>query len=227
MGINMASTPKKDDRTKAIESNPCPTCRLKGFPSCTGHGGGGGSSGDSKDASDRLEDASTKTTATATPTFRPILLETQLMQSQIWKCKDEFTFTFESQDALFTMEIDMVHNRIIFLGDKNLSREQREDLRLFFDTIMKEFNEFKRELTAQGISVDNITVTREGNTLILSFGSSNRIQYDAFVQRLIDKNLIPMHPRPAPQEKHENHLVEEQGRRSNTPTPFDIYGPKR
>lgn len=220
MEINM---PSKDDRTKAIQSNPCGICRANGSPVCKGHGGSCSSGSD--DSSDRLEDASTKTTATGISAYRPISLETLLIQSAVWKHTDELTFKFESPNALFTMEIDMENNRIVFLGDKNLLREQQKELNLFLNTILDELKQFKAELTAQGVSANNIKVTRGENTLILSFGSAK--QYDSFVQRLIDKNLIPMHPRPVLQEKHENHLVEEHGRRYNTPTPFNMDGLKR
>ena len=215
-----ANTERKDERTKLLEANPCGICRASGLPTCKGHGGRGGSGGSSDSTEEML--AETITTLTLTP----ISLEEQLTRSAVWDKPDELelTFVLNGQDTLFTMKIDMENNQLIFECDKNLSKEQQADIRAYFEAIMKELTVFKTELIKQGVSVEHITAISNENTLRIRFPSAEH--YDAFVQRLIDKNMIPMHPRPEPQKREDDPRVEEQASRYATPTPCDMNGPK-
>ncbi|MCX7114444.1 MAG: hypothetical protein NTW08_00805 [Gammaproteobacteria bacterium] len=203
----------------------CEMCRAMGLAICKGHGGGGGGGGgDSEVSSNKKEETLTK--RSATPKFSPNALETQLMQNPAWKKPDELeqTFLFKDQDALFIMTIDMENNQLIFSGNKNLTENEQAALNELLDAIVHELEAFKTELTQHGESGEQFKVTRDRNTLTITCPSAKH--YDAFVQRLMDKNMLPIHPKTELQKTHDKPKVEEPSSQYTTPTPFDINGPK-
>jgi hypothetical protein len=104
--------------------------------------------------------------------------------------------------------LDLKACALTFSGEDDLSEEEQEALDLLFDTIEEELNafikEFEAELEADEIDVESIQSHREENTLTIKMPSPK--YYDAFVQQLMDKNLLPT---PLNQEKTKNNAMAE------------------
>ena len=197
----------------------CEMCRAMGLAMCKGHGGGSGGGGNPDASSNKKEET------LATPKLSPDALEAKLLQSTAWKKPDELeqTFLFKDQDALFNMTLDMENNQIIFLGNKNLTENERAALNELLDAIVHELNEFKSELTQHGESGEQFKMTHDRNTLTIICPSAKH--YDAFAQRLMDKNMLPIHPKTELQKRYDKPKVDEPSRQYTTPTPFDIKSP--
>lgn len=218
----------KDARTLAIDSNPCGICRAMGSPSCKGHGStGGGLSGSSGSGG--------SSSASNLPVKEPLgnlkIIALSLAKNPAWTQSDnaELTFEFTHPDALLSIKLEMDRGVLIFSGHKNLTTEQQETLDDFLKHVEMEFNSFKNELTAKGIDIQSMSLTRTGNDLSIKIPSPK--YYDTFVQRLIDKNILVTRPPEPSQNKREAVLLESQAKTEQDPTPtapapFDISGPK-
>ena len=125
----------------------------------------------------------------------------------------------------------MERGLIKFYG-KNLLEEHFIQLEQFFSTIENELNVFKKELLAKGSTpaiIDQIKLECEGNSLTLKFPRPTF--YDAFVKRLVEKNLLPVES--VPQHDKTIDLAESiltcqelDSQKTTAPTPFDLNGPK-
>lgn len=223
---------QKDERAKAVDRNPCSMCRALGMPTCKGHGGGGGGGGSSSDTADAKSSGASATSIsfdglTGTSTS----IEDSLSQNPAWTQSNqlELTFLFAHPNALLSIKLDMGQGRLTFSGDKDLTRDQRVVLGGFFKAIELELNDFKKELSKKGIDTDSIKIAHEGNNLTIKIPTPK--YYDAFVQRLINKNLLPTLTPELSQEKRRESAADkslvgqesaEQTSRSTAPNPFDI-----
>ena len=207
--------PANRSEKKGPENNPCGRCRAMGLAFCKGHGGSSGGG-----------DSDVSTNEKAASKLTPHALETLLLQNSAWKKPDELeqTFLFKDQNTLFIMTIDMENNQIIFSGHKNLTETQQTDLTEFLDAIVYELNAFKTELTQHDKSGESIQISRDKTTLTINCPSAKH--YDAFVQRLVNKNMLPIHPSIELHRTHDNLKVEEHSKHYTSPTPFNINGPK-
>lgn len=177
---------KRDERSKALENNPCGICRASGLPICKGHGGGGGG-GDS--SSDKAKDESSQKDNATTPKYVPTNIEVKtlssyLEDSEVWNFKDDFLYTFKNDLAVFSIELDLAKGSIHFQGNELLSANDEKDLNELYDKIEDELKTFTDEVNAQ-----NISFSREGNNLRINIPDPKL--YDQFVTRLLNKNLIP------------------------------------
>lgn len=228
--ILSADVSSKDEPTSSPKKNPCGMCRANGLRVCKGHGGGaggGGGGGGSSDSSDNQEGLSTS----PSPKLKPKTLQERLAENLISTDGLDSVFIFENQDALFTMKLDMDCGSIIFCGKKDLSKNQQATLDEFFNTIKTELSAFKKELIKMGEDpklIDKINAVHVENVLTLKFPSPK--YYDAFVERLIDKNLIFIEPVPQQEKIREAVTPQllaspedtEPSHKSTAPTPFDI-----
>lgn len=217
----------EDPRAKAVKNNPCGICRALGLPVCKGHGGGsGGGGGDaSKSADDTLD--------TTSNIIDHDSLEKALSNSPLWdeSYNIDDLYTFDTPHSLFSIKLDLGSGTLVFSARDNLSKEEQQALKTFFDAVENELNEFKNELKAQGFDTDAIQCHREKNSLSIKLPTPK--YYDAFIQRLMDKNLlvtqvshelneIPSIPSDAPKTQRETQQAS-----STAPNPFDISkGPK-
>lgn len=193
---------KKDLKQEMVEKNPCPKCRTQGYPICMGHGGGGtgGSSSDASEESPSESKDFSMILSQAPNSKTPMDICSLLGLNEDWVRKEDLdaVFTFDNCDALFTMELDMEHGKLSIFGKRGLTYDQYALLGRYLTRIENELNEFKKELLQKGFSpdlIDKITMTREGNVLTIKFPAPGI--YDAFVQRLVDKNLLPAKAAPA------------------------------
>lgn len=236
MSSNNHSVEENQDLTKiAIEKNPCGLCRVQGLTVCKGHGGGGGG-GSSSGASKEGASGSTELVLAASNTINQVPtadINALLSQNGDWIRADvlESVFHFKNPDALLDFCLDMERGLIKFYG-KNLLEEHSIQLDKFFSTIENELDVFKKELLATGSTpaiIDQIKLERESNSLTLKFPRPTF--YDAFVKRLVEKNLLPVES--IPQHGKTIDLAESiftseelASRKTTAPTPFDLNGPK-
>lgn len=205
------------------EGNPCGVCRSLGLPAkwkCGGHrgvgGGKGGSSGEEKVAAKELSHVD-KLLLNAQS------LEESLIQSELWMQphREDALFEFKNPDSLINIKLDIEGGVLNFSSKKTLSADERKALDEFFDTLEHEFNEFKKELAHEGAPVASMRINRADNNLTMIMPNSQH--YIAFVQRLMDKNLLFIQ-KPAfnnPDLSKVNSL-DSVGYQSTAPTPFDM-----
>lgn len=227
---------QKDERARAIENNPCSMCRSLGLPMCRGHGassGGGGSGGGSESKS---EDKSSNNENLIPFTKGLSTIGKILLHSGLWHvpADEDFVFKFENPFALLNIKLDMEHGSIVFQSKKELSDEEQEAVDELFDAIEQQFNQFKDSLIDLQIPLELMTLKREGGTMTIKIPSPK--YYDAFVQQLMEKNLLP-NKEPSLQQQHKTGKQpeastarkdqEQEEYKSSLPNPFDITrGPK-
>ncbi|HBD7375348.1 TPA: hypothetical protein KKX36_000939, partial [Legionella pneumophila] len=209
-----------DQRKSALNNNPCGICRAMGSPTCKGHGGGG-SGGGAGDSSDKDESLTKVQSATNKPTT--IDLEKSLGKSNLWLKPDDLAFEFNIPDALVSVKIDMEQGIISFSGKDDLSQDQNIALQKFFEAIKQEFSEFKKDFS---VAANQMQLNQVGNELKITI--SNPKLFDAFVQRLLDKNILAteLGPMPKKEQNTVSELKQETENQYKSPTPFDISGPK-
>ncbi|MDI9819796.1 MULTISPECIES: hypothetical protein [unclassified Legionella] len=206
-----------DQRESAINNNPCGICRALGLPICKGHGSSGGGSGDSYD------DQSLAKGQSVTKEPISIDLEKSLGKSTLWLNSDDLAFEFNIPDALMSVKIDMEQGIISFLAKEDLSQDQSIALQKFFEAIKQEFNEFKNDFS---VAANQMQLAQMGNGLKITI--SNPKLFDAFVQRLLDRNILVTELGPMPG-KGRYSIPESKQETENqykSPTPFDISSPK-
>tara|TARA_Y100000588_G_scaffold395275_1_gene522206 strand:+ start:3847 stop:4536 length:690 start_codon:yes stop_codon:yes gene_type:complete len=213
--------PDPDQGKSTLDNNPCGICRSMGLPVCKGHGGGAGGGG--SDDSEAQENSTDKALNS-----NPATLELSFTKNGSWSKTDEdFVYEFNNPNALMSLTLDMGRGLIQFFGKKDLSTEQQKALDEFYQQIKDEFNEFKSELATKGIDVQQMLMERDGNNLTIKI--PNPKHYDAFVQRLMDKNLLITQVEPQDIKRmsvQDRPAEQEQEHKSTAPSPFDMSGPK-
>lgn len=214
------SRSKRDERSKALDSNPCGMCRAAGSPVCKGHGGSEAKDENApKDSSPAPKNVPSNVEAKA--------LSSYFEDSAVWNSKDDFLYNFNNDLAVFSIELDSAKGLIHFQGNEFLSANDEKDLNELYERIEDELKKFTDEVNAQ-----NISSSREGNNLKINIPDPKL--YDQFVTRLLNKNLIPDNNYNADLVKHVNQVVEQKVDVNETadssyqsPNPFDISkGPK-
>ena len=121
-------------------------------------------------------------------------LEKSLTESALWSQQDiwESTFELKNPEAFILVKLDMEKGLLAFSSKPHLSGEEQKCVAELFKAIENEFNQFKKELVEQGIAVAAMSVSRDKNGLTLRVSSPKH--FDAFVQRLMDKNLLTIQP---------------------------------
>ncbi|MGQ3889667.1 hypothetical protein ACQUW5_11610 [Legionella sp. CNM-1927-20] len=227
---------KQDARIKAIENNPCSLCKALGLPICRGHGGGGSTGGDSSgsDSGDSYEIEDIPSLNLKPSLVEGMLLSSFLEASEVWheSPEEDLLYLFNNDLALLSLSLDLSQGLITFKENKLLNTDEQKDLAILYDAINNEFKQFKKELSAQNIKL-NATLIRENNKLTITIPIiPNSKHYDAFIARLIDKNLIPTKKRELELERttKKQEILPDQDIRAEaykSPTPFDISrGPK-
>lgn len=173
---------RRDERSKALDSNPCGICRASGLPICKGHAGGSGGGDGNKDENSQKDN-------TPTPKYVPTNLEVKalssyLENSEVWNTNEDFLYNFNNDLAVFSIELDAARGLIHFKGKESLNTNDKKDLNELYDKVEDELKKFTDEVNAQ-----NISISRKGNDLKISIPDPNL--YDQFVTRLLNKNLIP------------------------------------
>jgi hypothetical protein len=173
----------------------------KTSPQCFGHGGGGGGSSEStsKGEGKGLDNTPSKTADTVAQSsnvmtdrmtdlslgLQPQLGEKPFNPEIISELLSKRLLLIDNDRELGTLTIKLLCN------PKDLSPEQRNELKKFVDTILRELEEFKKE---NGISnsCKLLEQDKEGNILSLRIALPTPTLYDAFIQRLASKNLLPL-----------------------------------
>lgn len=215
---------RRDERSKALDSNPCGMCRAAGLPICRGHGGGAGGGNEAKDENSPKDNA-------PTPKYVPTNIEVKalssyLEDSEVWNSDEDFLYNFNNDLAVFSIELDSARGLIHFQGNESLSANDKKDLNELYDKIEDELKKFTDEVNEQ-----NISISRKGNDLKISIPDPSL--YDQFVTRLLNKNLIPNNNYKADLDYKANQNAEqkvdekEASASYKSPNPFDISsGPK-
>ncbi|STX50956.1 Uncharacterised protein [Legionella busanensis] len=215
---------RSEERSNALDSNPCGICRAMGSPICKGHGGGGGGGGDKGETA--------QNGSAPTPEYKPTNLEVRalssyLEHSEVWQTEDDFLYNFNNGSAVFSMGLDLAKGLIHFEGDESLDDTDAKDLNELYDKIEEELKLFTQEVKGQ-----NISVSRKGNDLKISIPDQKL--YDQFVTKLLNKNLIPNNNynadlayKPNPLNNQKVDVKDMTDSTYKSPNPFDISkGPR-
>lgn len=183
---------EKDELTLSIENNPCGTCRANGLPlPCAGHGGGAGGGSGSGGSSEKTDSKSSSNSSTNnTSANRNDDISSQFLDGKCWsqlKWLDN-ELKFDKPEALLSIQMNKEQGTLIFDEKKGLSKEQEKILHEHFNAIKSILEEFKQELKAKGISVDDFTAVTKDNKLTIKIPPEH---FSAFIARLVDKNLLP------------------------------------
>jgi hypothetical protein len=156
---------------------------------------GGGGSGDDAAAADhsatddkRKLSADQKTETTLwglgknLPWIRSVLLE-----------PDISPLTLAETVALTTLKLDPENGNLTLIAQDSLNANQLHALHKLFVAILAELEEFKKELKNQGFSVEEITAKVTEKSLQIHIPEKHN--FEAFVTRLSEKQLIPT-PQP-------------------------------
>ncbi|KTD20808.1 Uncharacterised protein [Legionella lansingensis] len=221
---------EKDERERAIKTNPCGICRAKRLPVCRCRGGGGSGGGGGSDSSNDLKDDASR--AGSAPYHLelspvPALIE-YLNESQVWFLEEDADLIFKFENPLLKITLDMENGSLVLQGKKDLKEDEQNDLDALFDAIEDELNNFKMELKAKNIEIGPITMVRDHNTLSIKI--PNPQYFDLFITRLMNKNLLPHHPDAALQLRDKNvgpsalvqAVLSNEENKPTAPTPFDI-----
>jgi hypothetical protein len=215
--INDKKQQLEKDRTKeeAAADKAKPRCFICGkytdkktSPQCFGHGGGGGgSSGGGSEEKAGKDDAtlsSAKSSGGSDTGSKAELKATNVRSNIATKPQLDLTvkdikFNPKIISELLSKKILVIDNdkekgmlTIKLLLDPNsLSQEQRNELKKFMNAILNELNEFKKE---KNITANCYTIQKDkdGNIMALSIALPTPTLYDAFIQRLANKNLLPI-----------------------------------
>lgn len=210
--------PHLEQRNFALNNNPCSICRALGFPTCKGHGS---SRGGQEEASDNDEVSNKDKSSINESTANDLTIA--LGQSALWLKPDDLIFEFNHSDALMSVTIDMEQGTILFLGKEDLSHAQNIALKEFFQTIKQELNEFKKDCS---VSANQMQLELVDNKCKIRI--SNPKLFDAFVQRLLDKNILSTDLESIPINNRDtvSESKQDANNQYKSPTPFDISGPK-
>ncbi|ARB93000.1 hypothetical protein A6J40_12795 [Legionella longbeachae] len=186
--INFENKPDSilDIRTK-LDNNPCGMCRANGMPICKGHGKSGGSSGENSGVD---EDKTSQTDLSLTsdkPSLKSVF--TSLKESQLWVSDyEEMIFNYQNPDSLISITADTGIGLINISGIPIESKSHEKAQNELLNAIEQELNRFREEPELTGVS---IKAERTGNRLEIKI--PNKSCYDAFMQRLMNKNLLITH----------------------------------
>lgn len=187
---------KKDALALAIENNLCGLCRPMGLPMCKGHAktGGGSGSGGSGDKASYQEDTSllkqpTQIDTEMTPIIQEFEKEKKIwIQSQLLNDK-----VINDEAGLLLIESDRLRGNLTFRAKPGLSKAEIEMVTQFFKAVKAQFDEFKNQLTEQGVSTHQFKAELKDNQLAIHI--PNPKYYDAFIKHLENQNLLPV-PKP-------------------------------
>ncbi|KGP63745.1 hypothetical protein EP47_05115 [Legionella norrlandica] len=245
---------KEAEKKEAAEESAkvrCRVCFKEIAPKrlCSGHGGGVGGSEDDSAIYSKIseEKISPEEDTSLTKPRKVIETADQLIGEFDFGSLDEKNFNTEVIAELINKGLLQINNEresmaltIKLLCEPNvLTEEQRENLKKFLETIIKEFNKFKEE---NHLSADCMQINQdeEGNILSLHINMPKLALYDAFIQRLAN-NLVPtaqekdearkdqnfvsnppsIEPKPSPSAK-EDQIEKDEEQEIFNPSPFKM-----
>jgi hypothetical protein len=164
----------EDSMTQLIKKNPCGKCRNAKHITCkckprSGGGVSGSDDDDEKDSSDAIISESENE---------------EFDSEEISDLLSNNALVIDNEKQFGSMRLRLLYNPGLLTGKASF------ELRRYMDTILRELEEFKREY---GITVDCLKIERDsaGNILSIRILLPRPELYDAFMQRLASKNLLP------------------------------------
>lgn len=97
------------------------------------------------------------------------------------------------ETGFISVESDRLRENLILRIKPTLFKAEEELAYKFLDVVKTEFDEFKNQLTEQGVATKNFTAILKNNEL--SIHILNPKYYGAFIKHLESKNLLPI-PNP-------------------------------
>ena len=199
----------RKDPDVAAKNNPCSICRANRIPPpCKGHGGKGGGGGAGGGDSEEKAGKSDHQSSVNVPgqlvdaVGQPVYAVTQVMDG------GDLLLQPELNEKIFNSEVisDLLSKELLLIdNDRNsgiltvklrysfglLSEERRDALKNFVDAILKELRDFKKEngISASCAAMENDN-ERDFTSLRITLPKPGL--YDAFIQRLASKNLLPV-----------------------------------
>lgn len=228
--MKTVNTPDSSDNTalQQVKKNPCNMCRTLGLPQCKGHGTQDAGTEDAR--SDSHEDSNNKPEDNAP-------LEKSLEKNKNWRRQhgvhdEDNIFNYFNPHALAAIKLDLSKGSLTFFTAKVYKSMLKAECDLvdgLFNTIEKALIAFKNELAAAGEFTQQISMKRIDGNLMIAI--PNPKHYDAFVKRLLDRNLLANRPEgPSTKKKEEKNQVkidyqnapEPEHTQHHTPTPFNM-----
>ncbi|AUH72741.1 class C beta-lactamase-related serine hydrolase [Legionella sainthelensi] len=164
-----------------LDNNPCGICRANGMPICKGHGTG--SSGESSEVNDDRTSRKDLSATSDKSSLKSIF--TSLKKSQLWVSDyEEMIFNYINPDSLILITANTGSGLINISGIPIKSESQEKAQNELLNAIEQELNQFLEE-SEHEVSVK---IHRTGKRLEIKI--PDKTCYDAFMQRLMDKNLL-------------------------------------
>lgn len=212
MNNNNENKKSTEDKQRQIKADAAikakPKCSICGkfkydMPRCAGHGidgGGHSSKGESGLSHDKTStDAVSNTASVSSRHSHDASHEMNALDVSHHTVMDEKTFNQEVISELLSNKLLLINNDrnsgtlIVKLQcePKFVTAEQSRELNKYVNIILNELEEFKKE---HGISVECKDIKRDhdGNIQSLCITLPTPALYDAFIQRLTNKNLLPV-----------------------------------
>lgn len=164
--------------------NPCSICRSMGLSGCKGHGGGGGGGDDATESDDIAENQEAITFENQPIAAQILVLSSFLEKSMNWREEkgNDFLYSFDefnSEASLSSIQLDLANVRLVLIPKEQLNTESKKDLNFLLKQIKAQANQF------EGISIIE-------NDDVLEFKCSSTQSFDAFIEHLMNQNLIPV-----------------------------------
>lgn len=217
--------PNEEQNQKNPSKSYCGKCGMERSPinmcRCLGGGSGDESNKDNKTKSkDNLNplDQITKSSEQVLGISTPMLNKPAWMQSQ--KSSDKM-INYEAGWSLF-FKSDRLNGTLIFRVKPGLPNDEiKKALQERLKAIKIEFDDFKNQLTKQGISTENFTAVLKDNELTIHIPTTpNPKYYDAFIKYLENKNLLPSQNQEHEEKKEITQSPEEDEQPTFNPSPF-------
>ena len=134
---------------------------------------------------------------------------------------DELDYTFTALTALLRITLDMSLGSLVFQSRRELAKEQQATRDELFNNIEKELLRFQQERPEVQPQVN--TTKTAGIEITLSIKISKPHYFDAFIQQLLEKNLLPTQNNNMKQDvTKETSSVAPEVYQSTAPTPFEM-----
>lgn len=226
--VNTPDSSDSEALQQLVKNNSCDMCHALGLPRCQGHGQDGAGADDTGSDSHQGMDTSKDNN---TP------LEKSLEQNKNWRRQhgaqdEDSVFNYFNPHALAAIKLDFSKGSLTFFAArvyKSMLKAERDLMDGLFTAIEKTLIAFKNELAAAGEFTQQISMKRIDGSLVISI--PNTKHYDAFVKRLLDRNLLANRPESTPTKKKEEKnqikvkyqsAPEPETTHAHTPTPFSM-----
>lgn len=187
---------KKEAAAEALRTR-CKTCFKEISPKriCGGHGGGGGGGGSTSTESEKGSGAAEPEDMPSEIKSKSGELSFDQVNEEGLKLTEHLTeadllFDLERVKELFLIDNDSERGILTIRAKPGHSSNDDEEIQRYLEAINAVFEQFKIVLEQKGIPVEHFTCILNKNELVIRIPSPK--YFDAFIQELLTKQLLPV-----------------------------------